>query len=67
MLLTIDVGNTATGLAIFSKEKIVFKNRDLTPNTISQSFLTQLTGSNFLNLVTQIIKIKPTITLKPQS
>ncbi|MEN8223239.1 MAG: type III pantothenate kinase [Acidobacteriota bacterium] len=42
MLLTIDVGNTTTGAAIFSGEKIISKNKLLTPPEITVLFLKSL-------------------------
>lgn len=42
MLLTIDVGNTTTGAAIFEGNKIVSKNKLLTPGEISVLFLKSL-------------------------
>ncbi len=42
MLLTIDVGNTSTGVAIFSDDKIISKNKLLTPQEISVLFLKSL-------------------------
>lgn len=42
MLLTIDIGNTTTGAAIFSKERIISKNKLLTPPDISVLFLKSL-------------------------
>lgn len=42
MLLTIDVGNTATGVAIFDGDVIASKNKLLTPDEISVTFLKSL-------------------------
>jgi type III pantothenate kinase len=42
MLLTIDIGNTTTGAAIFNKDIIVSKNKLLTPGEISVLFLKSL-------------------------
>ena len=42
MLLTIDVGNTTTGGAIFSEDRIISKNKLLTPQEITVLFLKSL-------------------------
>lgn len=42
MLLTIDVGNTTTGVAIFKEEEILFRNKLATPDEISDKFLKSL-------------------------
>ena len=42
MLLAIDIGNTTTGAAIFSKERIISKNKLLTPPDINILFLKSL-------------------------
>lgn len=42
MLLTIDVGNTTTGVAIFDREEIVFRNKLATPDEVSDKFLKSL-------------------------
>ena len=46
MLLTIDVGNTTTGGAIFSDGVIISKNKLLTPQEINVLFLKSLAKSN---------------------
>jgi len=42
MLLTIDVGNTTTGVTIFDGDKIVFRNKLATPDEVSDKFLKSL-------------------------
>lgn len=47
MLLTIDVGNTTTGIAIFSGDKIISKNKLLTPGEINVLFLKSLVKKDY--------------------
>jgi type III pantothenate kinase len=42
MLLTIDVGNTATGIAVFDGDEIVSRNKLMTPDEVSVTFLKSL-------------------------
>ncbi len=42
MLLTIDVGNTTTGVAIFDGDEIIFRNKLATPDEVSDKFLKSL-------------------------
>jgi len=51
MLLTIDVGNTTTGAAIFSGNEIVSKNKLLTPQDISVTFLKSLVKEDCRGLI----------------
>jgi type III pantothenate kinase len=48
MLLTIDVGNTTTGVAIFDGDKIVFRNKLATPDEVSDKFLKSLIKRSLL-------------------
>jgi len=47
MLLTIDVGNTSTGMAVFDGDQIVFKNKLKTPDEVSVYFLKSLIKKEF--------------------
>lgn len=49
MLLTIDVGNTTTGVAIFDGDEIVFRNKLATPDEVSDKFLRSLIKWSLLN------------------
>ncbi len=51
MLLTIDIGNTTTGAAIFSDDKIISRNKLLTPQEISVIFLKSLVKEDCRNLI----------------
>ncbi len=42
MILTIDVGNTTVSVAIFEGDRIVFRNRLLTPSEITEQYLRSL-------------------------
>lgn len=55
MLLTIDVGNTTTGIAIFEDEKIVTKNKLMTPNEVSENFLKSLIKKEFRKRITRVV------------
>lgn len=55
MLLTIDVGNTSTGLAVFDGDKIVAKNKLLTPDEINVIFLKSLIKKEYRSRITNII------------
>lgn len=55
MLLTIDVGNTCIGCAVFKNDKIIFRNKKLTPGKISQNFLRDFISQKFSNKVDTII------------
>ncbi len=55
MLLTIDVGNTATGIAIFDGDQIVSKNKLLTPDEVSITYLKSLLKKEFRAKITDII------------
>ncbi len=48
MLLTIDVGNTTVGAAIFDGDEIVFKNKLATPDEASDKFLKSLIKSKLI-------------------
>jgi len=48
MILTIDVGNTAVGVAIFDKDKIVFRNKLLTPVEVTRKYLKSLIRTRLL-------------------
>jgi len=54
MLLTIDVGNTTTGAAIFSEDKIISKNKLLTPGEISVLFLKSLVKEDCRSLINAV-------------
>jgi type III pantothenate kinase len=55
MLLAIDVGNTATGIAVFDGDKILSKNRLLTPSFINVDFLKSLLKKEYRSRISQII------------
>lgn len=51
MLLTIDIGNTTTGAAIFSEGRIISKNKLLTPQEINVLFLKSLVKEDCRKLI----------------
>lgn len=55
MLLTIDVGNTATGVAIFDGDVIASKNKLLTPDEISVTFLKSLVKKELRRPIKDVI------------
>lgn len=55
MLLTIDVGNTATGIAVFKGDELVFLNKLLTPPEFSQYFLKSIVKKKYRLEVKDII------------
>lgn len=55
MLLTIDIGNTATSIAVFDGDTIVFKNKLLTPNEITVTYLKSLIKKEFRRPVKDVI------------
>ena len=55
MLLTIDVGNTTTGIAVFHKNELVFMNKLLTPDEVSRYFLKSLVKKEFRLEVRDVI------------
>ncbi len=55
MILTIDVGNTAIGVAIFDKKGIVFRNKLLTPVEITEKYLKSLIKRKLLSTDDSII------------
>lgn len=55
MLLTIDVGNTSIGAAVFSENTIIFKNKLTTPDQITKSFLLSLIPESFTEGIDAII------------
>ena len=55
MLLTIDVGNTNTGAAVFDRDKIVFRNRLMTPGEIKIKFIKSLVKKEFRKKVSHVI------------
>lgn len=55
MLLTIDIGNTCTGIAIFSDNQILFKNKLSTPDRITVRFLKNLVGESHVDRIDSII------------
>jgi type III pantothenate kinase len=55
MLLTIDVGNTTTGIAVFDGERIVAQNKLRTPDEISVKFLKSLLKKEYRDKITDII------------
>jgi len=54
MLLTIDVGNTTTGVAIFSKNKIISRNKLLTPQEINIKFLKSLVKEDCRSMIESV-------------
>jgi len=54
MLLTIDIGNTTTGIAIFEKGKIVSRNKLPTPGEISVLFLKSLIKKDYRDKIDAI-------------
>ncbi len=55
MLLTVDVGNTTTGIAIFDGDRIVSQNKLLTPDEISPIFLKSMIKKDYRKEITDII------------
>lgn len=55
MLLTIDVGNTTTGIAIFDGDTIVSENKLMTPDEVSILFLKSLTKKEYRREITDIV------------
>lgn len=55
MLLTIDIGNTATGIAVFSGNRIVSRNKLLTPDEINGTFLKSLLKKEYRSKISDII------------
>ncbi len=55
MLVTIDVGNTTVGIAIFAGEEIVFKNKLATPDEVTEKFLHSLVKRKLIGEITDII------------
>ncbi len=55
MLLTIDVGNTTTGIAVFEGDEPVFINKLLTPDEVSRYFLKSLVKKKYRLEVSDII------------
>lgn len=55
MILTIDAGNTAIGVAVFDKRGIVFRNKLLTPVEITEKYLKSLIKRRLLNTGDSII------------
>jgi len=47
MILTIDVGNTSTGIAVFDNDKIIHKNKLLTPQEADSYFVDNLINKEF--------------------
>ncbi|MEN8155213.1 MAG: type III pantothenate kinase [Acidobacteriota bacterium] len=54
MLLTIDVGNTTTGIAIFEGNKIVSKNKLLTPGEINVLFVKSLIKEDYRKKINKV-------------
>lgn len=54
MLLTIDVGNTTTGIAIFKDDKIISKNKLLTPGEINVLFLKSLVKKDYRSKIKRV-------------
>lgn len=55
MLLTVDVGNTATGVAIFEGDVIASKNKLLTPDEITVTFLKSLVKKELRRPIKDVI------------
>ncbi len=55
MLLTIDVGNTSTGGAVFDGDRIVSRNSLMTPDEISVNFIKSLIKKIYRKKITDII------------
>lgn len=55
MLLTIDVGNTTTGIAVFKQNHLAFINKLLTPDEVSRYFLKSLVKKKYRLEVNDII------------
>ncbi|MCP5105727.1 MAG: type III pantothenate kinase, partial [bacterium] len=55
MLLTIDVGNTSTGAAVFDGDELVTKNKLLTPDEIEVTFIKSLIKKELRRPIKDII------------
>ena len=55
MLLTIDVGNTSVGMAVFDEDQIVFKNKLMTPDEVSVYFLKSLIKKEFRKPIRAVV------------
>lgn len=55
MLLTIDIGNTCAGMAVFSRNRILIKNKLSTPDRINDRFLKNLIGESHIDRIDSII------------
>jgi type III pantothenate kinase len=55
MLLTIDVGNTSTGIAVFDGDQIASKNKLMTPDEVSIIFLKSLVKKEHRSPIANII------------
>ena len=55
MLLTIDVGNTTTGIAVFCEGRLVFINKLMTPDEVSRYYLKSLVKKKYRLEVKDII------------
>jgi len=55
VLLALDVGNTTVGIAIFDGDTIVTRNRLMTPDEISVTFLKSLIKEKYRHQITDII------------
>ncbi len=55
MLLTIDVGNTCFGVAVFKEDQIVFRNKLNTPDHITVRFLKNLMDDEIITKVDSVI------------
>ena len=54
-LLTIDIGNTSTSCAIFDVKNIVYRNRLITPDEITDEFLKNLLKSDFISRIGDVV------------
>jgi len=55
MLLTVDVGNTTIGLAIFDGDRIVFKNKLTTPDEVTEKFIHSIMKRNVIEQIDHVI------------
>jgi type III pantothenate kinase len=55
MLLTIDVGNTSTGIAVFDGDRIASRNKLMTPDEVSVTFLKSLVKKEHRKPIANII------------
>jgi type III pantothenate kinase len=55
MLLTIDVGNTTVGVAVFNEDQIVSKNKLMTPDEVSVTYLKSLIKKEYRKQISDII------------